>query len=139
MAKTVTVQDVLGEPLEGEEQEQLFRWAEMQAGAYPELEHMYHVPNGGKRNRIEAAKLKRQGVKAGVPDIHLPAPRYGYHGLYIELKRQHEGKVSKDQAEWIEYLAHEGYVAAVCHGWYGAAQLIMRYLRGGMRRAVPTP
>lgn len=102
---------------------------------YPELMRMYHVPNGGKRNKVEAAKLKRQGVKAGVPDICLPAPRYGYHGLYIELKRQHEGTVSEDQAEWIEYLAHEGYVAAVCHGWYEAAQLIMRYLRGGMRSA----
>lgn len=106
----------------------------MQAGAFPELDHMYHTPNGGKRNRIEAAKLKRQGVKPGVPDIFLPAPRYGYHGLYVELKRQTEGAVSKDQAEWLEYLAHEGYVAAVCHGWYEAATLIMRYLRGEMRR-----
>jgi len=39
---------------------------------------IFAIPNGGKRNRIEAAKLKRQGVKPGVPDIFLPAPRDGY-------------------------------------------------------------
>ncbi len=44
------------------------------------------MPNGGKRDKATAAVLKRQGVKAGVPDIMLPAARAGYHGLYIELK-----------------------------------------------------
>ena len=139
MATRTAAVELYGEPLESAEQEQLFRWAETQAAAYPELERMYHIPNGGKRNKVVAAKLKRQGVKRGVPDIHLPAPRYGYHGLYIELKRQSEGEVSADQADWIEYLAREGYVAAVCHGWYEAAQLIMRYLRGGMRRGARNP
>ena len=41
--------------------------------------------------------LKRQGVKAGVPDIMLPAARAGYHGLYIELKgrREHDDQETK--------------------------------------------
>lgn len=29
----------------------------------------FSVPNGGQRNIIEAANFKRQGVKAGIPDI----------------------------------------------------------------------
>lgn len=67
-------------------QEALFSWAAYRTGLMPELQYMYHVPNGGKRDKATAAVLKRQGVKAGVPDIMLPAARAGYHGLYIELK-----------------------------------------------------
>lgn len=71
---------------EAREQEALFRWADFAAGTMPELKLLYHIPNGGSRNKAEAANLKRQGVKAGVPDLFLPVPRGGYHGLYIELK-----------------------------------------------------
>ena len=67
-------------------QEALFSWAAYRTEIMPELQYMYHVPNGGKRDAATAVALKRQGVKAGVPDIMLPAARAGYHGLYIELK-----------------------------------------------------
>lgn len=46
------------------EQEALFRWAAFARGKRPELDLLYHIPNGGSRNRLEAANLKRQGVKA---------------------------------------------------------------------------
>lgn len=54
-------------------QEALFSWAGYQLGRMPELEYLHHVPNGGKRDKNTAIALKRQGVKAGVPDIVLPA------------------------------------------------------------------
>lgn len=88
---------------------------------------MYHVPNGGKRDKATAAVLKRQGVKAGVPDIMLPAARAGYHGLYIELKAG-KNTTTKKQKEWLEYLRQQGYYTAVCYGWQPAAQLIEQYL-----------
>ena len=71
-----------------EEQEQIaiFRWATMQEGQYPVLRYMYHIPNGGHRNKVTAGRLKAAGVKRGVPDICLPFPLGGYAGLYIELK-----------------------------------------------------
>ena len=50
----------------------LFRWAGYSLGLHPELKLMYHIPNGGKRNITTARRLKAEGVKAGVPDIHLP-------------------------------------------------------------------
>lgn len=50
---------------EANEQEALFRWAAFVRGRFPEIDLLYHVPNGGSRNRLEAANLKRQGVKAG--------------------------------------------------------------------------
>lgn len=47
---------------------------------------LFHVPNGGKRNSIEAAKLKAMGVRPGVPDLLLVIPRGGYNYLAMELK-----------------------------------------------------
>ena len=113
---------------EASEQEALFAWAEYQKGKHPELELMYHIPNGGSRNKIEAARLKAQGVKPGVPDICLPVPRGKYHGLYIELKRTKGGRISSDQTVWLERLMQQGYAIAICLGWDDARNIIIKYL-----------
>ena len=42
-------------------QEALFNWAAYRTGLMPELQYMYHVPNGGKRDAATAVALKRQG------------------------------------------------------------------------------
>lgn len=118
-------------PLESEEQKQLFEWAAYMANAkYPELDLMYHIPNGGSRNKIEAARLKSQGVKRGVPDICLPVPRWIYAGLYIELKRKKGGALSKHQANFIKKLRTQGYRVEVCKGFQDAANAIEKYLKG---------
>jgi len=117
-------------PSEEEEQVALFSWAQLMSGKYPELELMYHIPNGGKRGKAEAARLKAQGVKAGVPDICLPVARGGYHGLYIELKRVQGGRVSAEQKEWIPKLQRQGYLAVICCGWSAAANAIIGYMKG---------
>jgi len=44
-----------------------------------------------------AQKLKKEGVKRGIPDIFLPCARGGSHGLFIEMKAR-DGKVSEEQA-----------------------------------------
>lgn len=117
---------------EGKEQMLLFRWAEYQICKYPELELLHHIPNGGLRNIKVAKKLKAEGVKAGVPDICLPVPRAGYHGLYIEMKKQHGGQVSSNQKLWLNRLQEQGYLAKVCHGCDQAQELILKYLRAGV-------
>ena len=114
---------------EKEEQAALFQWAAVATYTFPELALMYHCPNGGSRNKIEAANLKNQGVKAGVPDIFLPAPRGRYHGLYIELKAGNN-KPTKTQARWLRELRKQGYAAYVCYGWQEARQVLVAYLRG---------
>lgn len=108
-------------------QEALFNWAAYNVQRMPELEYMHHVPNGGKRDAATAVALKRQGVKAGVPDIVLPAARAEYHGLYIELKAGKNTTTDK-QKQWLKYLEAAGYYTAVCYGWQTAAELIERYL-----------
>lgn len=115
-------------PTEAQEQRDLFRWAALERGRYPELQLMYHVPNGGSRHPYEARNLKQQGVKPGVPDICLPVARGGYHALYIELKRTRNGRVSEDQRAWLGALARVGNKAVVCRGWNEARQEIEGYL-----------
>lgn len=112
---------------EAQEQQTLFAWAALSVGKYPELALLYHIPNGGSRNKIEAANLKRQGVKAGVPDICLPVARGGYHGLYIELKAG-RNKTTEKQQEWLTALERQGYQAVVCYGWEEAKKAIEEYL-----------
>jgi len=116
-------------PTEATEQTRLIQWARMQSGRYKELALLYHIPNGGSRHRAEAARLKAQGVQAGVPDLCLPVARGGCHGLYIELKRIQGGKISPEQTAWMEALKAQGYMVAVCQGWEMASEIIMRYLR----------
>lgn len=113
---------------EANEQVKLFRWAEYQTNKHPELKLLYHIPNGGSRNRIEAANLKRQGVKAGVPDICLPVPSREYHGIYIEMKHG-TNKATARQTEWLSALSGQGYAVAICYGWEQAAKLICQYLK----------
>ena len=98
---------------------------------YPELNLLYHVPNGGSRHKAEAGRLRAEGVKAGVPDLCLPVARGQYHGLYIELKRQRGGRTSDHQSEWLDALSAQGYKAALCYGWEQAAGTIIEYLTGG--------
>lgn len=117
-------------PTEAQEQTELFKWAELQKCKYPELELLHHIPNGGSRNKIEAARLKAQGVKPGVPDVFLPVARKSYHGLYIELKRRKNGHVSDLQEKWIEVLNVQGYMAVVCYGCQEAIETILQYLKG---------
>jgi hypothetical protein len=114
--------------LESEKQTALFEWAALAKGKYPELDLLYHVPNGGSRNKIEAGRLQAQGVKAGVPDLCLPVPRGEYHSLYIELKRIKGGSASAEQEQWIDFLRGQGYAAEICKGWMQAKELIEGYL-----------
>jgi hypothetical protein len=115
-------------PTESEEQQTLFSWVEMQAGRYPELRLLYHIPNGGRRSKAEAGRFKAEGVKPGVPDLCLPVSRGTYHGLYIELKRLRGGKVGDAQTAWSDALTKQGYYTAVCRGWIEASKVILWYL-----------
>ena len=118
-------------PSEAQEQTYLFQWATAMAVLrWPELNLLHAIPNGGSRNKIEAARLKGQGVKAGIPDVFLPVARKGFHGLYIELKRLVGGRTSPEQEKMIGDLNKQGYLAVVCKGWNAAADVIEKYMGG---------
>ena len=120
-------------PTESQEQKALFGWWRAYARNTP-LD-MLHIPNGGARNAITGARLKAEGVVAGVPDIFLAASRQGFHGLYIELKRRQGGRVSEAQERVIARLREAGYRVEVCKGWWEARAVIENYLTGALPRA----
>ncbi len=91
---------------------------------------VFAIPNGGSRNKREAARLTAQGVKKGVPDLFIPRAAGKFHGLFIEMKREKGGRLSPDQAEWIALLRREGYAAYACPGFDNARAVIDRYLAG---------
>jgi hypothetical protein len=99
----------------------------MHEARWPELGMLYAIPNGGDRHPVVAAKMKAEGVRAGVPDYCLPVARGGYHGLYIELKTP-TGYPSREQRAWIAALREQGYRAEVCRGWEAAWDVIREYM-----------
>ena len=115
-------------PTEEWEQEALLNWATRLKGQAPELSLIFHIPNSGNRHISYARKQQRLGLKAGVPDLFLPVARGGFHGLFIELKRQRGGTVSQKQEDWIGRLQVEGYRVEVCKGWQRAAKILCEYL-----------
>lgn len=112
---------------EHNEQVRLFAWAGREAEEHPELGLLFAVPNGGRRDAVTGARLKAEGVKAGVPDVWLPVARGGFHGLVIELKAGAR-RASREQAAWMGALAREGYAVSLCYGADEAKGEILNYL-----------
>lgn len=112
---------------EAAEQIKLFRWVDLVINHYPELKLLHHIPNGGSRNELEAVNLKKQGVRAGVPDLCLPVARGRYHGLYIEMKAG-KNKPTEKQLQWIDDLRKQGYAVSICWSFDAARQELEKYL-----------
>lgn len=51
---------------EAQHQKAVFDWSRQPGirSRFPELALLYHIPNGGSRDAVEAKHLKQQGVKA---------------------------------------------------------------------------
>ena len=113
---------------EDTEQIAVINWAQWNMQRYPELELLHHVPNGGSRNKAEAVKLKQMGVKAGVPDLHLPVPKAGFCGLYIEMKYG-SGRIQDTQKEFMRAAAARGNYCVVCYGAEAAVKVLEDYLK----------
>lgn len=114
-------------PTEHVEAVRLMQMVRVHESRFPALKLLFAVPNGGDRNKIVAAKMKAEGVRAGVPDYLLPFPAHEFHGLAIELKSQ-TGYPSREQKDWIAALRANGYRAEVCRGWEQAWRVLSEYL-----------
>ena len=114
---------------EAAEQTALFCWAALpeQQQRWPELRWMFHIPNGGTRDKREAGSFKAQGVKPGVPDIFLPIRRGQFGGLWIEMKFG-KNTISDEQQAYLQFLPSQFFATCVCYSWQYAAQCVRRYL-----------
>lgn len=118
--------------LEHSEQVSLIRWWSLVHNSFGIPEQLlFAIPNGGERNIVVAARLKAEGVRAGIPDLFLAVPRNGYSGLFVEMKKAKGGRVSDAQKASLEMLNKAGYAVTVCHGFPEAKAEIEHYLKPG--------
>lgn len=92
-----------------------------------ELGYIYAIPNGGQRDPRVARMMVAEGVSKGVPDLCLPVPKKGSHGLYIEMKSK-DGDLKPTQECWRDYLIGQGYRHIVCRSADEAFNAIWDYL-----------
>lgn len=103
------------------------RWFRMK---YPHLAaRLFAVPNGGRRDGITGARLKEEGVLAGVADLILLVPNADYHALLIEMKTP-KGRQSDSQRAWQRAVAgNDDYLYVVVRSLEEFIKVIEEYLQ----------
>lgn len=100
-------------------------WFRMQ---YPQFRTLlFAIPNGGMRNVVTAARMKKEGVLAGVPDLFLSVPRGEWHGFYVEMKWG-KNKASEAQEKFFQYAGKYGYKCQVINSFDQFVREIEFYL-----------
>ena len=104
------------------EQAKVIAWARANERNYPYLWMLHSSLNGVKMTKAQAGRAIAQGMLSGVPDLFLPVPKNGYHGLFIEMKYG-SNKVTENQEKFLQNAANVGYAVSVC---YSANEAIKR-------------
>ncbi len=94
---------------------------------YPELALLYKIKNENPLGVIVGARMKAVGIRAGMPDYHLPVARDIYHSLYIEMKGP-DGVLSESQKIMIPLLCHQGNKVVACYSVDEAQQELIKYI-----------
>lgn len=107
-------------------QQTCVRWFNLQ---YPHLRgRLFAVPNGGRRDVVTGAKLKAEGVVAGVADLILLVTNKAFGALLIEMKKP-GGIQSAAQRQWQEIVTTNGeYKYVICRSIYDFMREIREYL-----------
>lgn len=110
---------------------------------------LHAIPNAGgfkggfASNVRRVAAMKAEGVRSGVSDYFLAVPRGTLHGLYLELKAGGPGitpgRLSKEQKEFGELVAFQGYGFKTAWGTDGAIKAVQEYLATFTPIAAPLP
>ena len=104
------------------EQAKVIAWARANERNYPYLWMLHCSLNGVKMTKAQAGRAIAQGMLSGVPDLFLPVPKNGYHGLFIEMKHG-KNTVTDNQEKFLQKAADAGYAVSVC---YSAGEAIKR-------------
>lgn len=99
------------------------------------LRFIHAVPNGGTRDRISAAVMVGEGVRAGVWDVCIPFPSGRFPFGYIEFKRPQvsghkHGGLTDSQVEFGRHLISVKAWYAVCYSAEDAINRVKAYLAG---------
>jgi hypothetical protein len=111
-----------------ERQVQLGVLEQLKARAVPDV-LWWHTPLSGRRDRIEAAGLKRLGTRAGIADLLLL-----HQGklFSLELKIASGGRVTAEQLVWASDVNRCGGYSAIARGLLEAIKMLETWglLRG---------
>lgn len=111
--------------LEHRLQTDMIRWYRLR---YPQMAHnLFAVPNGAKRDAVTAAKLKEEGVLAGVADLILLKSNRFYGALLIEVKTP-TGRQSDAQKQWQSLITPDGYKYVVVRSLDDFIREVNQYL-----------
>ena len=113
---------------EAAEQEKVIAWARANERNYPYLQLLHCSLNGVKMTKAQAGRAIAQGMLSGVPDLFLPVPKNGYHGLFIEMKYG-SNKVTENQEKFLQNAANVGYAVSVCYSAQEAIKRIEDYYK----------
>lgn len=95
---------------------------------FPKMRHnLFAIPNGGRRDRLTGAKLKEEGVLAGVADLILLKSNRFYGALLIEMKTS-KGRQSENQKQWQSLITKDGYKYVICRNIDDFQREVINYL-----------
>ena len=116
-------------PSEHEEQEVVVQYATVKNVP------LFAIPNGTwlsgdcKIRCMQMNKLKKEGLVNGIPDLMIPVPTRNFAGLFIEMKRTKNYKLSKIQKDKMEKLSILKYKVVLAIGGNEAIKEINNYLK----------
>jgi len=108
------------------EQVKFIAWFRREFNQYP----IFAIPNGGKRGKREAGRLKAEGVTAGVSDLYCPGLK-----LWIEMKECEGKKMSKAQVDWANYVTSIGDNFILGLGYTDAKEKVLKFMLAGHKDA----
>lgn len=86
---------------------------------------------------MQGAKMRAEGLTAGVWDVAVDIPVGRYHGLKIEFKKpdlkSDKNKLaglSKEQIKYGKLYTKMGYAVGVAYSWREGVNLQLQYLHG---------
>lgn len=103
---------------------------------HPELFNVYAVPNGTNSSVIAAARAKREGLKPGIPDLHLPHARGTYIGWWCESKIG-SNDLTENQRVRCACLHEAGHAVTVHWSLESMQVSVLAYLERGERVGLP--
>ena len=110
-------------PSEDREQEVFVSWVKLTHKDFL----IFSIPNGGSRNKIEASKLKRTGLLAGIPDLIVLMPNKQI--VFIEMKKRTGGKISPIQKTIIKIIEKLGFTVLIGYGFLDIKDKFEQYLK----------
>lgn len=111
--------------VESEIQQSCVKWFHLQ---YPDLALLlFAIPNGGARNKLEAAIMKGEGVTAGVSDMIFLFPNSEHHALCIEFKTE-KGKQQDTQKRFQRKVEAFGFRYEIVRSLEDFIRLMKEYI-----------